>query len=152
MKQATRKARSNPDHRAWTISANHPPLSRPTHSSSAANSYPSFTMTSRLQGVDEDTGNLKFSLEKNNFKSRKTGKTYDRCASILVHTGVPSTRPDPATLSFSSVLLSSPLFSSSPRYSFQNKDATYFDSGYVAETGEQTGPGFFENLISGKSM
>ena len=48
----------------------------------------------KFTGVDKETGTLNFELEKNNFQSKKTGKTYN---------------------------------------SFDNRDATYFNEGYVDE-------------------
>ena len=48
----------------------------------------------KFKGVDKETGALQFELEKNNFKSSKTGKTYN---------------------------------------SFDNRDATYFEEGYIDE-------------------
>jgi len=48
----------------------------------------------KFTGVDEETGTLNFELEKNNFKSKTTGKNYN---------------------------------------SFDNRDGTYFEAGYVDE-------------------
>eukprot|EP00614_Pseudopedinella_elastica_P007428 CAMPEP_0172589378 /NCGR_PEP_ID=MMETSP1068-20121228/8138_1 /TAXON_ID=35684 /ORGANISM="Pseudopedinella elastica, Strain CCMP716" /LENGTH=149 /DNA_ID=CAMNT_0013384971 /DNA_START=107 /DNA_END=556 /DNA_ORIENTATION=+ len=54
----------------------------------------------KFTGVDKETGTLNFELEKNNFKSKKTGKTYN---------------------------------------SFDNRDGTYFEGGYVDEDADIMG-------------
>jgi hypothetical protein len=63
----------------------------------------------KFTGVDKQTGTLNFELEKNNFKSKKTGKNYN---------------------------------------SFDNRDGTYFEAGYVDEDADIMGK--FGRMFGGK--